>query len=130
VEPLFEFLGYVPDLAPALSESALLIITSRSEGIPLVLLEAFASGKPVVAANVGAIEEVLDDKTGFLIDPGNKEIESFATAIDVLLSNPHLRTQMGLAGRQKVEKDHAKTHSMQAYRELFELLSNELALTP
>jgi glycosyltransferase involved in cell wall biosynthesis len=122
MDHLFEFRGHVSDLAPVLADSALLVITSRSEGIPLVLLEALASGKPVVASNVGAIAEVLDEQTGFLIDLGDKETEAFAMAVDTLLSDPQLRLRMGLAGRQKVEGDYARGKSMQAYRDVFESL--------
>jgi glycosyltransferase involved in cell wall biosynthesis len=119
IDHLFEFRGYVSDMAPVFADSALLIITSRSEGIPLVLLEALASGKPVVASNVGAIGELLDEETGFLIDCVEGEADAFASAIHMLLAQPELRARMGRIGRRKVEADYDRRRSMQCYRELF-----------
>jgi glycosyltransferase involved in cell wall biosynthesis len=124
---IFEFLGYVPDLAPVLADSALLVITSGNEGIPMVLLESLASGKPVVASKVGAIGEVLDETTGFPIDRGDAEPEAFAAAIDTLLSHPELRRQMGRCGRQKVEREYDKVNTAAAYRDLLIRRSNDLA---
>lgn len=120
LESLFEFLGHVPDLAPVLAQSALLVITSIDEGIPMVLLEALAFERPVVASNVGAIGEVLDETTGFLIERGAGEADAFATAIQTLLSKPDLSARMGRLGRQKVRAEYDRTLCVAAYRELFE----------
>jgi glycosyltransferase involved in cell wall biosynthesis len=129
LEDVFEFLGHVSDLAPVLADSALLVIPSRSEGVPLVMLEAMASGRPVVASDVGAIREVLDDTTGFLIPRTSGESRAFAVAIDRLLSDRQLRRQMGKRGRRLVEQNHDKTASREAYRRLFEAEAAEGAVT-
>lgn len=63
----FEFLGFVPDMAPVFAAASVVIIPSSEEGVPLVLLEAFASARPVIASDVGAIREMLDEETGVLI---------------------------------------------------------------
>jgi glycosyltransferase involved in cell wall biosynthesis len=101
----------------------LVVITSSNEGIPFVLLEAFASGKPVVASDVGAIREVLDDSNGVLIPPVHGEAEAFAAAIRRLLSDPDLRTTKGLNGRRKVEADYDRPKTLEAYREVIESVS-------
>jgi glycosyltransferase involved in cell wall biosynthesis len=116
---LFDLIGYVSDLAPVLSTADLVVIPSRSEGIPLVLLEALASGKPVLASNVGEIGEVLDGSCGFLVDIGDRESEQFADRITVLLKDPDLRETMGMNGRRKVETTYDRAQSQRLYRELF-----------
>ena len=116
---LFEFRGYVPDLAPVLAGADLVLLPSKNEGIPLIILEAFASAKPVVASDVGAVSEVVEPANGILIRPSLGEVQAFAEAIDLLLSQPPLRERMGLAGRRKVEAEHDLRTARQAYRELF-----------
>jgi glycosyltransferase involved in cell wall biosynthesis/GT2 family glycosyltransferase len=119
VDRLFEFLGYVVDLAPVIAESELLIVPSREEGIPLVILEALACSKPVVASKVGAITEALDETSGLLIAPADGEADAFAEAIHRLLEDPGLRAEMGAAGRRKVEAEFDLRRARQAYQELF-----------
>jgi glycosyltransferase involved in cell wall biosynthesis len=128
IQHLFRFMGCVPDLAPELAGAALLVITSSNEGVPMVLLEALASGKPVVASKVGAIAEVLDETAGFAIERGEAEAEAFATAIDTLLSDPELREEMGRRGRRKVEMDYDKATSGAAFRELLSRPSPDLSV--
>jgi glycosyltransferase involved in cell wall biosynthesis len=86
----------------------------------MVLLEALAFERPVVASNVGAIGEVLDETTGFLIERDAGEADAFAMAIQALLSNPDLSARMGRLGRQKVRAEYDRTLCVAAYRELFE----------
>jgi glycosyltransferase involved in cell wall biosynthesis len=79
----------------------------------------------VVAADVGAIREVLDDSNGVLIPPGDAEAEAFAVAIHTLLSNPQLRTSMGLNGRRKVEAEYDRPETLKAYKKVIESVSTE-----
>jgi glycosyltransferase involved in cell wall biosynthesis/GT2 family glycosyltransferase len=116
---LFEFLGHVPDLAPVLADADLVLMPSENEGVPLVVLEAFASAKPVVASDVGALSEVVARASGILIARSPGEVQAFAEAIDLLLSQPFLRERMGLAGRRKVEAEHDLRKARQAYGDLF-----------
>ena len=125
LEQYFEFLGLVSDVSDLLSKSDLVVITSINEGIPFVLLEAFASGKPVVASDVGAIREVLDDSNGVLIPPGYGEAEAFAKAIQRLLSDPDLRTNKGLNARRKVEAEYDRPKTLEAYKRVIESVSTE-----
>ena len=118
LEHLFELLGYVPDVAPFLANSDVVLITSKDEGIPLVLLEAFASGRPVVSSRAGAIEEVLNEFTGVIIERKENEALEFAAAISRLLDDPQLRATMGKAARAKVESQFDRDHSRELYREL------------
>ncbi len=114
LEALFDFRGEVDDLAPLYAATDIVILPSRSEGVPLVILEALASARPVVASKVGSIPDVLDSSCGVLIE--EPTAVEFARAIHSLLDQPALREKMGAAGRRKVEVNHdiRKTREMLA----------------
>jgi glycosyltransferase involved in cell wall biosynthesis len=79
----------------------LLILPSRAEGLPNVILEAFAYGKPVVATGVGGIPELVEnEKNGFLVPPANPDL--LAKAIARCVGSPDMLHAMGTAGREKV----------------------------
>jgi glycosyltransferase involved in cell wall biosynthesis len=116
LENVFDFRGHVVDLAPLYAAADLVLLTSRSEGVPLVILEALASARPVVASNVGSISEVLDSSCGILISRD----DAFAPAIHSLLNQPELRQKMGAAGRQKMESGHDIRKTRAALSSLFD----------
>ena len=121
-EPVFEFLGEIPDIAPILRESIALIVTSRNEGLPLVVLEAMAAGKPVVASNVGAIREaVIDRVNGFLVETGQSEASRFAEFLSMLIDDSTLRNRLGTAARSKAEEEFGIDRARRAYREVFQI---------
>ena len=61
------------ELADALSSGDFLVLSSNYENMPVVILEALASGLPVVSTNVGGIKEMIDDTKGILVEPRNQE---------------------------------------------------------
>ena len=61
------------ELADELSSGDFLVLSSNYENMPVVILEALASGLPVVSTNVGGIKEMIDDTKGILVEPRNKE---------------------------------------------------------
>lgn len=94
--------GFRPDVLEIVNAFDLLVIPSRHEGIPTVLLEALALGKPVVAAAVGGIPEVVkNDVTGRLVAPGDSM--GWVPAVLGLLDNPGEASRLGRRGRQDVE---------------------------
>jgi glycosyltransferase involved in cell wall biosynthesis len=120
VEHLFECKGYVPDLAPLLAGCGALLLTSSNEGIPLTILEAFATARPVIASRAGAIEEALDENTGALIDFGAREAERFAEAIAKLMDNPDLARRMGTEARRRAELRYSQQRARQLYQQTLE----------
>ena len=79
-----------------------LAAASRSEGITTAILEAMAVGVPVVATEVGALRDAIaDDRTGFLVPPGQPH--AFAVALRRLVTDPTLRERMGREARHMAE---------------------------
>src|SRR5262249_42926700 len=95
------WLGYREALAELYPRLSVLLIPSRSEGLPNVALEAMAYGIPVVAAAVGGLPEIISDgETGFLAPSG--EAHELAQKIIALIENPSLRRTLGVRGREVV----------------------------
>ena len=75
------------------------------DGLPNVVLEAMAMGRPVVASDVGAVAAAVQtDATGILVAPG--DAVALAAALDRLASNAGLREHLGAGGRRRVERDY------------------------
>ncbi len=73
------------------------------DGIPNVILEAFAAGLPVISTNVSGIPEVvINNQTGLVVEPNNAE--DLANTIEKLYLDEKLRTTLGLKGRQLIEQ--------------------------
>lgn len=95
--------GHCNDVASALAEAQIFVLATRSECLPMSILEAMASGLPVVASSVGGVPEaVVHRKTGLLVSPGDPD--ALADAIALLLGDPALRARMGAAGRVRAER--------------------------
>ncbi len=118
LDAIFELRGQVDDLAPRFAACDIVILPSSSEGVPLVILEALASARPVVASKVGAIPEVLDSSCGILIEKA--DAAEFARAIHTLLDQPELRETMGAAGRRKMEASHDIRKTRESFTALFD----------
>ncbi len=95
------FTGYTTSVEKYLQAADLVVLPSRSEGIPNVLLEAMSYGKPVIATTVGGVPEVVTHgQEGLLVPPKSPEI--LAEAIDALLDKPKAMAMYGKAGKQRV----------------------------
>lgn len=85
------------------SDCDVLALTSKNEGWGLVLMEAMACGKPVVATRVGGVPELVEDGTeGMLVEAG--DVKGIADSVTKLLHDPALRARMGRAGKRRVKK--------------------------
>ncbi len=102
LKPNFELLGWRDDVAKLLAASDILLLTSIFEGLPRVVLQAMAAGKPVVATAVsGTPEAVKEGITGYLNQP--HDIQGMAENLYKGLSHPQRARKMGQAGRKALK---------------------------
>lgn len=104
--------------------SSILAMTSRYEGLPMVLLEGQVCGLPLVsyACKCGPRDLVEDGKNGYLIEEG--DIKSFAEKLIVLMEQPDLRVQMGHDSKRR-SKNFTEKIVMQQWVDLFNRLLNK-----
>jgi glycosyltransferase involved in cell wall biosynthesis len=98
--------GFVPhdELVGYYGRAAVVACPSRREGFGVVCAEAMAHGRPVVAAAVGGLLDlVIDEETGLLVQPG--DVGALRAALQRLLDDEELRRRLGAAGRERV-RDH------------------------
>jgi glycosyltransferase involved in cell wall biosynthesis len=115
------FTGYRKDVVDLLLASDLYVLSSRKEGLPMVLLEAMAAHLPVVATRVGAVPRTLaDGEAGLLVPPGDPA--ALAVALEHALGSPELRRQLA----ERALRIHEACFSRQAmggrYVELYQRL--------
>ena len=98
------FAGNLDDVRPWLGSFEILLLPSRREGLPTVVLEAMAMGRPVVASGIGGVPEVvIAGRTGALVPPENPA--ALAAAVGELLQDASRRHEWGRAGQERVEKE-------------------------
>jgi glycosyltransferase involved in cell wall biosynthesis len=97
------FLGHRDDGYDILKLIDLFVLPSLNEGIPMVLLEALALARPVIASRVGGIPEVIEDGvSGLLVTPGRED--ELAQSCVALMDNYNFAQELGIAGRKRVEE--------------------------
>lgn len=109
-----------------MSASDIFICASRRAGFEITIVEAMASGLPVVATNVGAIPEVIvDGETGILVPGGS--LDDFAREALRLIDDREMRVRMGMAGRKRaIEKFRIKRMTTQVAQLYWELASRKI----
>jgi glycosyltransferase involved in cell wall biosynthesis len=102
------FAGWRRDLASVYADLDAVVISSHNEGTPASLIEAMASGRPVIATRVGGVPDlIVDGETGHLVPPG--DVEALAAALLELFREPELTARMAeLAQRQVLERHQAR----------------------
>ncbi len=112
-------LGERHDVDSILAALDAFALTSRTEGLPLVLLEAMATGLPVVSTAVGGIPDLVEHRvTGFLLPAGAQA--SLTSELALLSTNGLLSQQMGEAGRREVHMRYSVGRMAQEYGALYE----------
>jgi glycosyltransferase involved in cell wall biosynthesis len=98
-----QFAGPVTDVRPLLRKASVLLLSSDHEGTPNVLLEAMASGVPVVATRVGDVPELIaDGRTGRICAP--EDVEGLAMAVGECISRPEVGRRLNEAARRLVRE--------------------------
>jgi glycosyltransferase involved in cell wall biosynthesis len=109
------------ELVAAYQECDALLFPSRLEGLPIAPLEAMACAKPIIAANVSSLPEVVaNGVTGILCEPSN--VAQFVAACQQLADSPDKQRQFGAAARQRVEQLFSESVVVARYIALYERL--------
>lgn len=113
-----EFIGVRHDIPDQLQNLDIFALSSTTEGISLTLLEAMATGLPIVATDVGGNPEVVvDGVTGFIVPSKNPEL--MAEKLAQLIHDHALRVRMGVEGRRRVEEHFDIRQTARQYEELY-----------
>ena len=121
--PRVRFLGSLPpqEVWAAVNRFAVSVLSSRSEGMPNVVLEAMLAARPVVASDVPGVAEVLENGvTGYLVRP--RDASALAAPIVALLKDPERAASIGAAGRRHVLSAHSPDRMADDFLELWRSL--------
>jgi glycosyltransferase involved in cell wall biosynthesis len=112
------FLGQRDDVHALMSQADMFVLSSITEGLSITLLEAMATGLPIVATRVGGNPEVVaDGETGLLVPP--RSPDALAEAILRLVRDPQSARRMGAAARQRAELSFDIRRVVARYEELY-----------
>jgi glycosyltransferase involved in cell wall biosynthesis len=112
--------GYRDDVMAVLDAADVLVHPSRTDAFPTTVLEAMAASVPVVATAVGGIPEMVHDgENGVLFEPP-PDSEVLARSLAPLLGDAELRRRLGVAGRERFERDFTAERWAHALREEYE----------
>lgn len=118
------FAGFVENVRPYLAAGDIFILPSRTEGLPIALLEAMAMGLPVIATHVGGIPEVVvDGETGILVPPDDPD--RLAESIIHLIENRELQRQYGESGFRRVNSHFDVQLEAERYHRIYQTLIHE-----
>jgi glycosyltransferase involved in cell wall biosynthesis len=106
-----EVTGWVDDPAALLAMADLYVLTSDAENCPLSLLEAMATGLPVVATAVGGVPEVVRDGVDGLLCPAG-DVEAMTSALGRLAGEPYLRQLFGASARDRILDGYTLDHCL------------------
>ncbi|MGD2123165.1 MAG: glycosyltransferase family 4 protein, partial [Gemmatimonadota bacterium] len=125
LEDIVRLPGFRSDLPSLLPCLDLLVHPATMEGLGIILLQAGASGLPVVASAAGGIPEaVVHEETGLLVPPG--DADALSSAVSSLLADEARRKDMGKAGQRRVREvfsvDRMVTGNLGVYQELLQSL--------
>lgn len=111
--------GFVPDVRPLIAASDVVVVPSRLDGMPLIVLESQMAGKPVVGSAVGSLPEMIaDGVTGYICPVG--DVAAFCARIEQLRSAPELGRRMGERAREAAIARYDAVRMIDAYVEAFE----------
>lgn len=115
------FLGWVEDSLPVISKSRLLVITSRNEGLPVVMLEAASVGVPTISPKIGGIPDFIKDKiTGFF---AHRDVLEFSDYLKNIIQREEMLSDVG----EEAQRIQRMNFSIQRYAELHTTLYLESA---
>ncbi|MDM5340402.1 glycosyltransferase family 4 protein [Fictibacillus enclensis] len=114
-----KMIGHVSQPETFIREMDMLLLTSKREVFPMVIIEAMAIGTPIISIDKGGIKEAIQDsQTGFLVE--GYIVQEFAKKISTLISQQDIKNKVILSARKKVEQEFSLekmvNHTLREYR--------------
>jgi glycosyltransferase involved in cell wall biosynthesis len=117
----FQLLGAIDDIPGFLAGLDLAVLSSRAEGMPNAILEYMAAGRPIVAASVGSVGDLIRNEThGLLVPP--EDPSALAHAIQRVLNEPDFAAELGARARLRVQQEFSRTVSTERYERFYQSL--------
>jgi glycosyltransferase involved in cell wall biosynthesis len=123
------FVGWQPDMPSLLAAADAVVLTSQWEGMPNIVLEAMAAGRPIVTTDVHGVRELLGDETTPQISPAN-EAQAFVNAVAKVCNDRTLSAHLGQLNQERARAFFSIDAMVAAYCKLYDsLLANETKTT-
>ena len=120
------FAGHRNDMPEVYASLDVLVLPSFNEGLPMTIMEAMASGKPVIATPVGAVPKLITaEQTGLFVNPGDSL--GLSAAILRILSDSSFREKLGRNGRAWVAQHFSAEAMARSYSDQYRHLTEKLA---
>ncbi|MCP4369045.1 MAG: glycosyltransferase family 4 protein, partial [Deltaproteobacteria bacterium] len=117
------FAGYRCDIPELISAMDIFVLPSIKEGLPMVILEAMAANKPVIASNIGAVPKIIKHhESGILIEPGN--INDLSNAIIEIIAESNKMLKMSQAGNIRIKEKFSSEIMAERYMNLYKDLTD------
>ena len=116
IEEYVTLMGERNDIKYILNNSDVFVLPSKREGFPMCLLEAMSSGLPCVATDVGAISKIINNESGFVVEPANSN--DLADAMIDLYRNQERLNKMGKCARNTVVENFNINKILQMYKDI------------
>jgi len=115
------FLGLRADIPDVLGAMDVFVLSSDYEGNPLSVMEAMASGLPIVSTAAGGVPDLFESgKEGLIVQPG--DVQGLSSSMISVLRNREARQSMGMAAARRAKENFDVSSMVQAYEELYEKL--------
>jgi glycosyltransferase involved in cell wall biosynthesis len=109
-------LGERSDIPDLMAAADVVCLSSRIEGLPMVVLEAMAAGRPIIATAVGGVPDLVTPEVGILVKP--ESTDDFAAALCTVARDPEQRRTMGQAARARYLENFTMSHVTDSYASL------------
>jgi glycosyltransferase involved in cell wall biosynthesis len=93
------------------------VLPAHAEGLPIAMLEGMAGGNAIVSTTVGSIPEVVDERSGILIEPG--DVEGLTDAIGELIASPERTGRMARRNRELIEAEYSWATATDRLEEMY-----------